>query len=233
MADSTAYVDLDYVVRNLINELGAAQHKRFRNRYLQIAVGGLRELNLYHLNKFKQQWISVSSTLGTVAWPSDLVKWLAVGYNLNGRFWTLTRDDDIIIPSGTVDNQDSLNTSRDENEDIERSTSAAFGTRGGVNSNYFTVDETNRRFVINGDSISEVLVLYLSTGLNMSGVSVIPVQAVRALKDFIVWRVTRKKMDYEMYAISAKDLRDFECAFTEDEFLDMMSKTAFRGIKRG
>jgi len=233
MADSTAYVNLSYVVNDLINELGAAQHKKFRNKYLQIAVGGLRELNLYHFNKFKQEWIDVSDSLGTVAWPTDLVKWLAIGINSNGRLWTFTRDNKIIIPEGTIEGQDTLSTTRGENTTIEKDISANLGTRGGVNTNYFTVDEANRRFVINGDDVSEVLVQYISSGVNMSAESVIPIQGVRAIKDFVVWRVTRKQSDYQTYAISAKDLRDFENAFSEEEFYDMMWKTSFRGVKRG
>lgn len=233
MADSTPYVDLNFVVNDLINELGAGKHKRFRNRYLQIAANGLTQLSLYHLSKYKQAWINVSDSLGTVAWPGDLVKWLSIGINIGGEYWTFTRDDSIIIPEGTVSGQDSLNSDRGENTVVDRNKSAAYGTRGGLNSNYFTVDEDNRRFVINGVDRDQVLVKYLSTGVNMSGASIVPIQAVQALKDFIIWRVSRQVKDYNTYAISVKDLRDLENSFTEDEFLDMIYKSTFRGVKRG
>lgn len=235
MADISGYVNLGQVVDSLLNEQEISRKQR--RRFLQVALEGFsRELSIYHLNTFKGTWVPVSSTLGTVDWPSDYVDFLAIGHNIDGQFWSYTEDDNMIIPQGTVSGQNTLNTSRGENQSVERNVTAAYGTPGGVNSDYYKIDIKNRRIIVNGESNKGyVLLYYVSSGVNGSSETVVPIFAERALKDYILWRTSKggeKDRSEAAYERSAKVLRDHEGSFTKDQFLDMVSRTKFNGVKR-
>jgi len=235
MADISGYVNLGQVVDSLLNEQQISRKER--RKFLQVALEGFsRELIVYHMNYFKAAWIEVSASLGAVAWPSDYVDFIAIGYNIGGEFWSFTEDEGIIIPAGTVSGQDTLNTSRGENQSVVRYKIASYATPGGLNSDHYKIDRQNRRVLVNGTSNrTHLLLYYVSSGVNASGNTVVPIYAERALKDYIVWRTTvgpSRLVKRQEYHDSARDLRDHEGFFTKDQFLDLVARTKHQGIKR-
>ncbi len=235
MADIIGYVNLSQVVDSLLNERRISSKEW--DRFLQVALEGFsRELNIYHLNSFKGSWIEFNSALGSIAWPSDYVSFIAVGHNIGGEFWSYTLDENIIIPQGTVNGQDSLNTGRGENQAVERYDVSSYTTPGGLNSDYYKIDEQNRRIIINGESSkTHLLLYYVSSGVNASEDTVVPIYAERALKDYIMWRTTTdasRVTKKQEWLDSANDLRDHEGHFSEHQFLDMIYRTKHQGIKR-
>ena len=235
MADITGYVNLGQVVDSLINEQSLT--RKFWDKFLQVALEGYsRELNLYHMNLYKGAWVPVSASLGTVDWPSDYVDFLAIGHNISGQYWSYTQDENMIIPQGTVNGQDTKNDDRGENKAVNRYNIASYSTPGAINSDYYKIDAVNRRIIVNGTSSkTELLLYYKSSGVNLTEETVVPIYAERALKDYISWRTAKgpdriaKKKEW---VDSAKDLRDHEGSFTKDQFLDMVNKTKQQGIKR-
>jgi hypothetical protein len=235
MVDISGYVNLGQVVDSLINEQEIS--RKHRRRFLQVALEGFsRELNLFHLNSYKGVWLEVSASLGTVDWPSDYVSFLGIGYNIDGQFWSFTEDDNMIIPQGTVSGQDTLNSDRGENAAAERYSIPSYSTPGGLNSDFYKIDIPNRRIITNGESSrTHLLLYYVSSGVNASGNTVVPIQAERALKDYISWRTSKgpeRDRNEMQYKRSLKDLRDHEGSFTKEQFLDMFYRTMHQGIKR-
>jgi hypothetical protein len=234
MANISGYINLGQVVDSLINEQDISRKQR--ERLLQVSIEGFSELITYHMNFFKEAWLPVSATLGAVDFPSDYVDFISIGINDGGQFRSYTKDDNIIIPEGVISGQDDLDTDKGENTYNSRNDIASYTSRGGINTHYYKIDQKNKRIIINGTStLTTALLHYVSSGVNSSSSTEVPLYAVRALKDYINWR-TAKGADRDRkfigYQLSARDLRDHEGSFTKDQYLDMIYKTYTRGVKR-
>ena len=117
-----------------------------------------------------------------------------------------------------------------------------FGLPGGIDSCYFRLDYENRQIVFSGETPrSEIVMEYISTGLKESGSSLIPREAVPALRTYVLWQMVesdqrvaynereRRKREHEE-AVEA--LRSFTNSFTADDYKRMVWSTSRQSPKR-
>ena len=92
------YAHLDHIVRNYLIELGRDTEHGYQ-RYLAIAVMGLKELNFDVTQELRSAQIEIDSSTRSIQLPSDFVRLTRVGICKNGRIAWLAEDRNLCLPN--------------------------------------------------------------------------------------------------------------------------------------
>jgi len=242
-----------YVVMQVLNRLNDYSLKQYK-RLLQICLEGFTELNLFHINAGLEVMYLHMSLAKTVSLPSDYVNWNKIGIPIQGKLLVIPNHENILLPR-TFDTGEAVGNSDDETVSSLSSgvfftphwkngafVGGLYGLPGGVSDAYFRVDKENRQIVFSGSTPrSEVVLEYTSSGLKLDGTSLIPREAVAALRTYVLWQ----KDEYDpRVAYNAKErlkreheeaveaMRSFTNAFSKDEYLAMVYSTSYQAPKR-
>jgi lipid-A-disaccharide synthase-like uncharacterized protein len=251
---ASGLVTLDYVVQSLKNEL-----KEFTDNndihYLQLAIDGFTELNMFHTNMFRVKYLTIDSETNTAVLPDDYLYYSLIGIIRNNSVYTLTRNDTIPLIRGTDCGEDVNNY---KNSMFTGTASGSyyiphygqngnwvpslFSQGGGFNYGHYRLDEERRMIQLQGGLSGESLVLeYASRGVVVGGETYVKYQAVPVIKAYIHWKRVeydntvsagekeRKKRQFyeqtEMY-------RTIENKFTMEEIRDVFNMTSKQSPKR-
>ena len=156
----------------------------------QFAIDGYRDLNMYH---FGSQGVNYSkstvSDVKTINLPDDYIGFIRLYLPYNGQEWALTENTDI-IKTLTLDGGDyTLDSDYGEGVDINDGSTGLYGSVGGKNSNYYAIDEANRRIHVNLDVNSELVLVYKSSGISLDDTSYIPIQAEPVIEMYMKWQL--------------------------------------------
>lgn len=206
----------------------------------QSTINCVRELNMFKLKEAgKVIKATVDTTINAIEMPSDCLKVLGVAIANNGRIWTLTRDDTLIPTTTTVNSQETLDNAYQEGFAPNDESLYRPGDFGGRNEAYYVVDEPNRRVLIRGKSVSSVFLIYISSGIEVSATTYIPMKCYQAIKTYCAWKwhesewEAMNKIAYyeDQYYIELNKLEQFE-APSFQELYDAFLKTLTPSIKR-
>lgn len=188
MADLSSIQTIRELVKKALWQ--AKRPKSDKMRFLEFAIDGIRELRLYHVREGIKVTKNTLSDINTFDFPSDMEDYVAIGIPIDGELYTLTRKDTLITTTTTVEEEETLDSDDGEGVAIDDSQPASFAASGGVNIHgYYYADWEQRRFVINSNSRSEILLYYISNGIDNSDDSVyVPKKYVPALIAYIVWQ---------------------------------------------
>ena len=183
MAKRNSFISLDGFIHKYLDKRGidADEYHRFR----VIAQDCLRTLSIHHMPIVKQVVLTIDSDNMTADFPDDYVDYVALAVEVNGRWWSLTRDDKMVDPSLEGIESETLS----DNSYVQ-----GFGQPGGVNKYYYYPDHENSRFIFNGTTGQVVVLRYKSTGVEnvaygSSEDVQIPVYAEDCMENFIEWKV--------------------------------------------
>jgi len=182
MPETSGLKTLKQVVEEFLLKSKKPKDEYFR--FFQFAIDGLRLLRVLHMKgtaKWDKQTISAN---GTIAMPQDYVSFIGVVVIIEGQFWYLTEKERLAITTtgGSID------PTAGEGADVRDVYYSGYPDSGGINrEGYFKIDEPNRRIWINSTDRTEVTLLYMSSGVNLSGTETyVPVRAVDALHKYIL-----------------------------------------------
>jgi hypothetical protein len=264
---TTGLVTPRYIVMSVLNRLGQYDMKSYK-RLLQICLEGFMELNLWHLGAGSDVVYLHMSLAKTVDLPSDYVDWLRIGFPVNGKLRAITNNDNILLPRVFDDTQEPVgNTTTTENTNALSNAiffsdhwrggqyiGGLFGLPGGIDRAYFRFDmnKSPRQIVFSGTTPrSEIILEYQTTGLRTDGTSLIPREAVPALRTYVEWQmiamdmtgfmtgraqqkaamgeIARRKQEHEE---AVAMLRSFQNSFTKEEYLHAVYSTYRQTPKR-
>jgi len=245
-------VTIRYIVMSILNRMNDYSMKNYK-RLVQIAIEGFGELALWHMNSLEVVYLYMNAAKA-VNLPADYVDFLKIGVPVNGKLRVLTQHDQILLPREFPDGKDVGNTDADDIVDAAslvffsdhfrggQYVGGLFGMPGGVDSAYFRIDRENRQIVFSGTvDRSEIVLEYISTGIKTDGSSLIPREAVPALRTYIQWNMIesdprvaanekeRKKRNHEE---EVEALRSFQSIFTSDQYKRMLWRTSRQSPKR-
>jgi hypothetical protein len=120
--------------------------------------------------------------------------------------------------------------------------SGLYGLGGGFNIAYFRIDKERRQMIVSGSVPNDEIVLeYISTGVSKHSTTLIPYQALAALKAYIHWQrieydnnygTGEKQRKQRLFDEECQALTSFECKITKDEFLDSCYRNFKQSAKR-
>lgn len=240
-----------YVVMSVLNRLRdySMRHYSFLE---QIIIEGYTEMNLWHLDNIEVVYLRMSEAK-TVDVPADFIDWLRVGVPINGKLRVLTHHDKILLPrtfadgepvGNTDDNTGAINDGVYFTDHFRNGqfVGGLYGMPGGVDMSYYRYDRENRQIIFSGSiPRGEIVLEYLSTGVNVQGTTVIPKEVVPALRAYALWQIIendrkisigekeRKKAQYEEEVSS---VRHFQSTFTADEYKRHVYRHTRQSMKR-
>lgn len=263
--DTSGYVNLNYVVNLVLmdmEEYTTAQKKKV----LQYAILGFTELNLYVLPSIRVEYLKQNDDF-SVDLPDDYIDYTKIGILVDGAekgssVVTLTLNENLpypntsklkVCPNSCVDEPTISLNSTDyfipgfgyyfaEHYRNGQYVGEMYGLGGGLGLMTYRVDEQNRQIIFSdfypeGDIVLE----YKSTGIKTDGSSVVPRQAVQALRYYIHWQMiefndrvpaNQKEQRKRQYYTEYNKLQWFENSFTIDEYLDAKYQVSVPTIKR-
>lgn len=222
-----------------------------RINYKEAAVhflAGYRDFKLFEAGaQIKDAYRDVT-TINTVNFPEDLLRLVDVAVTVNGEYFSFTKSENLVLP--ITDPLDStLDTDRGEDDTIDRSPSYGYGTKGSNVEYYYREDRTNRRIVLSRMALdlakyhnrSEVIVRYVSTGMDDFNTTYIADDAANLLSSYVLYKLVSARPDvYNMnYMMLKKEdylenlamYRSLEMPSLTD-LEDMIMETSGQNVKR-
>lgn len=211
---------LDQICRMWINENGESQSKYFR--VLNVAWAGVEELNMDVSGIPTIATLEIDETTCRADLPEDYLSYKRIGVCMGGRVVSLGRDDTLCLnpmlddcgnPQAIPVVPDPRDSTAVPFDGIPLPLDATFGINAGIfglgggnNKNgYYRIDKENNQILF-ASSISGTIVLeYLSTPKKNKGEYVVHPFCVEALKAFIEWRMTNKKMAMGAWQVSRSE----------------------------
>ena len=247
--------NLDYIVHAVLADLGE-NHTRNYAYYLHWAFAGFRDLNLYGQSTVKTKWITMSDT-NTICLPDDFVDYISVGITLCGRVFLLSLNDSMSpqkcvecpvpidqIPAKNFHGFDGIFPYYYFFSGAFRGgqyVGEQFAMGGGWNSHgYFKIDRERKE--IQFKSVvprAEIVLEYLSTGIECDGTVEVPYAAVPAIQAYIHWQkvehdqrmnpkvqLDKARAKERLYGIEFKNFRKRKQKFSVSEYLENKYKVS-------
>lgn len=190
MAKTDALVTFDYIVDQILL-LSDDMPERYSSKLKQLAIRGYRELNLTTIPQGKVlEWMTLDSNY-MILLDDDVVSVNDVFVPIDGMMWSLTRRKDIIPTYSIVGGAETLDSDRGEGVDIVPVEGVGLGASGGINrEGYYYYDDRNRRLIFrNVKTLTEVLVDYNTTGVELTEQTYIPSYAEGAVTAYVKWQL--------------------------------------------
>lgn len=257
-------VSTRYVVMSVLNRMGDYSMKQYL-RLLQICIEGVTEMNMYHTKEGIEIVYLHMSTAKTCQLPADYLDYLRIGFPIDGKLKVITKHDKLLLPRtfyGSIingvfvaDTGDAVGNA-DEGNNIGSTglyrfpahyrngvfIGGLYGVPGGVDQAYYRIDIENRQIVFSGETPrSEIVMEYISSGQKSDGSSLIPREAVPALRTYILWQKDENdpRVAYNAKARAKQEheeavamLRSFENSFTADEYMSVVYRSNYQSPKR-
>jgi hypothetical protein len=234
--DTSGVQTLKTMVKTIIFESGYTQEDW---PYIyQFVIKAVRDIHMFHTDKHKIVKVEVDTQTNTISWPEDYIGMDFLGIPKNGQIWTLTRDNKIIPTTTLVNGQETLDSTAGEGVRENTGGSCGYGSKGGKNELYYTDDQNNRRIIINGINASNVILGYISSGVEDKD-TLIPIKFLECASMYVRWKmnlrqpVNKNDADFfkDLYEQEANKLRAFEDP-TLDEIYDALLKVSSQAVQR-
>ena len=246
---TTGTTTITYVVMSVLNRLREYSMRNYT--FLeQMVIEGYTDLNLWHLNNIEVEYLRMSEAK-TVDLPSDFVDWLKIGVPIGGKLRVLTNHKQILFPRTFKDGAPVGNTDDGTISGAIYLTGhfrdgqyvgGLYGLPGGIDQAYYRIDKETRTIIFSGSvPRAEIVLEYISNGIKLQGTTVIPREAVPALRAWALWQniennpkvgATEKERKKSQYEEQVHALSFFQSAFTKDEYKRHVYKHTSQTAKR-
>lgn len=246
---TTGTTTITYVVASVLNRLRDYSMRHYS--YLeQVIIEGYTDLNLWHLDNIEVVYLRMSDAK-TVDLPADFVDWLKIGVPMGGKLRVLTNHKQILFPRQFADGAEVGNT---DDGGVSESVfftdhfrdgqfvGGLYGMPGGADQAFYRIDREMRTIIFSGSiPRAEIVLEYISTGIKLQGTTVIPREAVSALRAWALWQIieddpkvspTQKERKKAQYEEQLHALDYFQSAFTKDEYKRHVYKHSKQTAKR-
>jgi hypothetical protein len=161
MADQAATISLQTIVKRFILKYKINEDD-FVN-YLEHAADCFRDLNISHLSYLIQADLTLDS-VGKVAFPTDMIDFIAVGKVESDVFYTFVQSPDLTVPT-TLSGYDS----------------AAY------NKYFYYPDWPNRVLYCQSLPTETVTLRYVSSGISTTAETMVPIQVTQVIDAYLRW----------------------------------------------
>jgi hypothetical protein len=250
--DTKGLVSLDYCVASVLNELG--HDTKHRRRLLQFAIDAYTELNLFHFGKNVKVVYLVVDENGWIDFPEDYLDYNKIAVVKDGGLWTLTLNENMPLARDVECGEDTNpfpQTIENDNGTYFLGhyrdslwVPRAYASGGGYNTaGTFRLDPEKGRIQFQHTTVmagTTVVMEYISSGVTVTGVTVIPRAAVSPVKGYIHWKRVeydvrvadaQKERKRQLYLQEVEKFRAREGALTRDELYDLFYGSTSQGAR--
>jgi hypothetical protein len=238
MSDTSALTDIEKVVTGFI--FSYAKSLDNYPRYLQHACRCVQDFNVYDGNIVTTAKVTVDSTLKCIVMPDDMIGFVDLVTPINGSWWSFTEKDKIVNTTtftGLVEGRD---TTQGEGTVIDQPRITSYGGKGGYNQFRFKFDWKARRIYYDNVLTENVVLIYVSSGINATGTTVVPVIIVSMIENYLLWKesywlpeFTRERQMREADFWKEKmKVRGLINSMSEAQWRDLILSTSTQTIQR-
>jgi len=187
MAYTDALIDIETVVTRFLLKYKKSTEDFVS--YTELACGCVRDFSLYHSGEAVTAKVSVTANK-LIEMPDDMIGFVDLCYPIQGRWWSFSRQDDIVNTTtftGLVEGRDS---DFEEGVDIKHALSTGYGAKGGVNTYNYMIDWDARRIYVDGLDSETVVLKYVSSGVTVAGTIYVPDFMTPVIDSYLLWRET-------------------------------------------
>ena len=238
--DTPAVIPVTEVVKSYLNSKGTYTKINSR-RYLQMLLEGFGDLNIFTSGSFKTYYPTIDST-NRISVPLEYIDYVRIGFPMLGEIWTLTKNDNLILPNAMDCGAEVGDSENMTPIDFANLNWVDYGATGGANFLYYRWDKENRKLVFQGDGVGrQVIVEYLSTGVSLSGDTMVPREMLSLLKTYLRWQelsyddrtpMNKEEIARRNFYDAKNQYNNFKNSFTVNEFLDALYSTYRQTPKR-
>jgi len=237
--DTSGYKHIKLIVKKAMALCDAPNNKY--DKVFELAIDCYRDLRLYHVQEgLEIVKLSVGS-LSEVDFPDDMLKYVGICIVVNGEFVRLTRRDAINPTTSELNGSEYYDSDIGEGEDVLDRFWDGFTTRGGLNKDgYYYVDYPNKRFILRNTTVTQVWLLYISSGVHLDSETYVPVTYEPVFYAYIIYwskrfmdnvplsRINELKNQYDNELIK---LRNSQIP-TIYELEDILDNLTYNGVRR-
>jgi len=254
---TAGFVNLSYCVNQVQVDM-EDYSDRIKEKALHYALNIFSNYNMFQSKNVEVAYVQMDAN-GVInlvtAGLTDFVDWVKVGIIINGKVWVLDVNNKIPLRRTEIDATEAADifngTAR---EDITDGyyfaghyyngiyNEAMYGYGGGFSRSYFRYDNEKREFQFDTAVPTTMVVIeYLSSGINLTGATVIPlymvnyiVFAIHERFAFFNNKLTRgERADYKQRMLEEESiLENFEYRFDLAQYLNMSYASQHQGVKR-
>lgn len=206
---------------------------------LQHVIDGIREIYMYHDQVPTYQKFTLDATLNSLDYPDDYIGFIALGIPYNGRLWTFTEDKTLVVTTTESGETEVFDADFGEGATVSQSFYAHYGQSGGTNAWYYKKDDIKRRIYVNGDVNTEVVLFYVSSGINLTSATNIPMKYAKAIEMYVrlqlsMWAdesINMQSLKERQYETELMKVRSFD-SWTADTLYDTLLNSNTQSITR-
>ncbi len=241
------YVTLDQIVKMALIDKGE-QTEHLYQPHLMWGVRGMNELTMDVTQDPRTIMVNLKAN-NTIDLPHDYVDWTKVGVCVNGKIFVLSEANAMCIPDLLDDCGKSIKSTKSflalSSSQLQKTTGPwttfynyrkgrnignLFGQGGGFpEKGWFKVDKQGGKIIFDTDvDKTQIILEYITTGVDRDGTAVIHIMAQEALLAFIHWQsnahrsdvrtIEKNRLRFEYYSQKEKARRRLS-AFTIQDFL--------------
>jgi hypothetical protein len=246
---TAGFVNLIYCVASVQSDI-----KDFSDRnveqFTQWAINAYTEINLFHSNNVEVVYLTMDSNgIVDISSLTDYIDYVKVGIPVNGKIWILNCNEKILLNRTELDASEAALIFKTGAPDIDVSsgyffadhyingnyTTGVFGMGGGFSRSFFRIDKEKKQIQF-ATSVprTQIILEYISTGVNATGGTLIPRQCVGYVKGYIRWqmeennpmatRFDKDRKERQFYDQEAM-MDNFDQRFNMEEYLNSMYST--------
>lgn len=145
--------------------------------YLEHTCDLYQRFREHDSNQVVSELVTINA-LGIITMPSAMIDFCDLCYSLNGEWVSFTEMDRIV----------NVTTDVGFGDDILHSDDIGYGSRGGINDYNYTFDWEARRIICEGIVSTDVLLRYVSSGIETTGITTIPIMIVPMIDAYLLWK---------------------------------------------
>jgi len=155
--------------------------------YLEHACNCVRDFHLYDSPNVVPAKVTITA-LGIIEMPQDMVGFNELYKFIDGVKWPFTFNDNIITTTTIIGGVETRDADYGEGEAIVDPKSDTYGGIGGVNDYYYKPDWKSRRIFVEGTINDTAVLLYTTSGVELTGTTYIPEFITPMLDSYMLWK---------------------------------------------
>ena len=234
---TAALLSIETVVNDFM--LGYKKSNEDYFTYLLHACYCVRDFRLYD----SDEMVTTKVTFTTDKWldmPSDMLQFIDLCIPVGGEWWSFTEKRKMVNTTtftGLVEGRDS---DFGEGVDLTVPMLTGYGASGGVNDYNYMLDWKQRRIYIDGIDTGTGVLMYVSSGVEITGTTYVPEIITSLIHDYLLWKESfwipelarERQMREQAYNKTHLSLRNLIWGMTFDQWKDIILGTSLQAPKR-
>jgi len=234
---TNALVPIETIVNDFL--LGYKKTTEDYYTYLLHACHCVRDFRLYDSSQFVTAKVAVTANK-IIEMPNDMLTFVDLCIPIDGEWWSMTEKQYIVNTTtftGLVEGRDST---VGEGVDITTPRTTGYAARGGINDYNYMLDWEARRIFIDGTVSATVVLMYTSSGIEVSGTTQVPDMITPLIHSYLLWKesfwipelIRERDVRKREYTETRLSLRNLINGMTYNQWRDLWLSTAMQAPNR-